>query len=147
MSGKIAPIIWSDVLETGVPVIDEQHKILVNMLNEANERLNDTTGREVVLELVKDLISYAVYHFDEEEELMLLKHYEEIDCAHHCEEHRSFSDKVTELHRNLVQGKRVHRDELIGFLNHWLVNHIMHSDQKFGKFLLAQESGSIGDRP
>ena len=34
-----APLIWNDSLMTGVPEIDEQHRILVHTFNEASEKL------------------------------------------------------------------------------------------------------------
>ncbi|MCF8169227.1 MAG: bacteriohemerythrin [Rhodoferax sp.] len=139
MAGKISPIVWNDTFATGVTTIDDQHKILVNMLNEANERLDESTTRDVLLEIVKDLISYALYHFDEEEELMIHTRYPQTPCQQHMEEHRAFSERVTTIQRELVQGTLIHRDELIGYLNNWLINHIMGTDKRFESFVLASE--------
>jgi len=139
MSRNTSPIAWSDALTTGVTTMDEQHKILVNMINEANYLLDETTGRDVYMEVVKDLISYALYHFDDEEELMITAQYPQDLRQHHIEEHRAFSRKVTTIQQELVQGKLINRDELIGYLNHWLVNHIMGTDQQLGKALLATD--------
>jgi len=132
---KTALIAWNDALMTGVTTMDEQHKILVNMINEANYLLDEKAGRDVYMEVVKDLISYALYHFDEEEELMIAAQYPQELRQHHIEEHRAFSGKVTTIQQELVQGKLIHRDELIGYLNHWLVNHIMVTDQQLGQAL------------
>ncbi len=35
-----APLVWNDSLITGVAEIDEQHHILVHILNEAGEKLS-----------------------------------------------------------------------------------------------------------
>lgn len=35
-------------------------------INEASERLTDTTGRDVLIEIMRGLITYALHHFDEE---------------------------------------------------------------------------------
>ena len=71
MKAGYDPIVWNESLMTGVASIDEQHHILVNMLNEANYRLSESSGREVLEEIVHDLMSYALYHFDNEEEMMV----------------------------------------------------------------------------
>jgi hemerythrin len=125
-----APIVWNDSLQTGVEVIDEQHRILVNMLNDAHERLTDTSSRDLLESIVRDLISYALYHFDTEEELMLETAYEAAARDAHFNEHRAFSEKVAGVQQSLSQGKGVSRDELLGFLNNWLINHIMQTDMR-----------------
>jgi hemerythrin-like metal-binding protein len=146
MNKKTALIAWNDALTTGVTTMDEQHKILVNMINEANDLLNETTGRDVYMEVVKDLIAYALYHFDDEEELMIAAQYPQEAREKHIEEHRAFSHKVTTIHQELVHGKLIDRNELIGYLNHWLVNHIMGTDQQLGKALLAKEKEETSNR-
>jgi hemerythrin-like metal-binding protein len=60
---------WGPALVTGVEAIDEQHKMLVDMLNEANLRMRSHIDRSVTEDIVRDLMSYALYHFETEEDL------------------------------------------------------------------------------
>jgi hemerythrin-like metal-binding protein len=120
---------------TGVQEIDEQHQILVNMLNEANARLTEYSGHDVLQNIIRDLMSYALYHFDTEEELMVENQYDQVDRETHFREHRGFSDKVSKLQQELRQGKLVSREELLTFLNGWLINHILKTDMQLGRFL------------
>ncbi len=129
------PIVWNESLVTGVAIIDEQHQILVNMFNEANHRLTESSGRSVLEEIVRDLMSYALYHFDTEEDLMVEKGYDQQGREAHFREHRSFSAKISGLQQDLGQGKLISREELLSFLNGWLLNHILNTDQRLGKFL------------
>lgn len=129
------PIVWTEKLMTGVESIDEQHQILVNMLNEANQRLTASSGRDVLEEIVRDLMSYALYHFDNEEEMMVENDYTAEEKEAHFREHRAFSKKVSDLQQDLRQGNLISREELLSFLNGWLINHILNTDQKLGKFL------------
>lgn len=129
------PIVWNESLMTGVESIDEQHQILVNMLNEANHRLTESSGRDVLEEIVRDLMSYALYHFDNEEEMMVENAYTPEEQEAHFREHRSFSAKVSGLQQDLRQGKLISREELLSFLNGWLINHILHTDMQLAKFL------------
>jgi hemerythrin-like metal-binding protein len=128
-------IVWNETLMTGVAIIDEQHHILVDMLNEANTRLTENSGRIVLEDIVHDLMSYAVYHFDTEEELMVENHFDPEELKIHVREHRAFSTKVSGLQQELKQGKLISREELLSFLNGWLINHILKTDMKLAGFL------------
>jgi hemerythrin-like metal-binding protein len=57
------------------------------------------------------------------------------DAEKHSQEHRSFSQQVVALREGLKEGRLVSREELLSFLNNWLVNHILHTDQRLGEFL------------
>ena len=132
---------WGPQLETGIESIDAQHKILVEMCNEANRELQDRFDKEFVERIVLDLMNYALYHFDQEEELMRDNAYQALAperAQQHIAEHRGFSDTVARVHHDLAQGKPITREALMGFLNGWLVNHILHTDMALAKFLRSK---------
>ncbi len=136
------PLLWNDSYCTGVDEIDEQHRILVNTLNEANVKLTDESSLELFEQLTRDLLSYALYHFETEEEIMNECGYMEerqADWEHHLHEHRSFSSTVVSIRDDLKLGKRVPRDTLLAFLNNWLINHILHTDKRLGEFVLGRK--------
>lgn len=134
---------WTDALKTGVPDIDEQHMILVHTLNEASEKLARDASAEVLGQITQDLLSYALYHFETEEELMQTLGYREAsaeESAQHLEQHRAFSSKVVGIRENLKAGILITPKELIGFLNDWLVSHIQHTDKKLAAFILGKQA-------
>lgn len=134
------PILWRDEYLTGIERIDEQHKVLVNTLNEANVRLSACVTRDLLEQITRDLLSYALYHFETEESLMREYGYPELadtDAEQHLLEHRSFSKRVVALRDGLRDGELVTREELLSFLNNWLVNHILHTDKRLGSFLIS----------
>lgn len=133
------PIVFDSTLMTGVAEIDDQHRILVNMINEANDRLVETSGRDVLGEIIRDLMSYALYHFETEEALMVTQDYDEAGKQAHFGEHRAFSAKVSELQSEVAQGNPISREDLLSFLNGWLINHIRHTDMRLGRFLNASK--------
>jgi hemerythrin len=138
MSAEANLIVWSDELLTGVKEIDDQHQILVNMLNDANVKLAESSSRAYLDEIVRELISYALYHFDTEEEMMIDKGYDDTAREAHFAEHRAFSEKVSAVQEELKVGKLISREDLLGFLNAWLINHIMKTDKRFGAFVTGQ---------
>jgi hemerythrin-like metal-binding protein len=132
------PLVWNDSYLTGVERIDAQHKVLVNTLNDANARLSGTITRELLEQITRDLLSYAIYHFETEEALMQEFDYAGLSAADevkHREEHRSFSQQVVSLREGLRDGRLVTREDLLSFLNQWLVNHILNTDKRLGAFL------------
>lgn len=135
MNIRPEPILWTEDLATGIAEIDQQHRILVNMLNIANEKLVRDISRNALLAIVHDLMSYAVYHFDTEEELMIENQFPASAQDPHVQEHRQFSSKIAELHRQISQGELISCQELLDFLNDWLLNHITKNDKKLGSFL------------
>jgi hemerythrin-like metal-binding protein len=150
MNDQYKSITWVENMLTGVASIDEQHQILVNMLNMAAIQLTAGSSRLQIEEIIRDLMSYALYHFDTEEELMVANAYPLEAQNKHFEEHRNFSATVAQLQSDIKQGKLITREELLSFLKGWLISHILDTDKQLGKFLLASElrtTDSITDTP
>ena len=137
------PIEWIDSFATGVSEIDDQHRILVNTLNEANAKLAENLDLDFVEQITEDLLSYALYHFETEEGLMQEYGYHDdrIEAAEqHLLQHRGFSSKVVTVRDNLRAGIPISREDLIGFLNNWLIDHILNTDMKLGAHILARRA-------
>lgn len=132
-------IVWNNDLVTGIAKMDEQHRILVNSINEANTRLANNFSADILNQITRDLLSYALYHFETEEELMREFGYTEArnsDCETHQRQHRDFSNKVVEVREGIKAGNLISREDLLSFLNDWLVNHILKTDKRLAEFIL-----------
>ena len=68
---------WSDELSVGVEEIDEQHKVLVGLVNEMHEAIHQRHGSEVVQEILAKLADYTRIHFAVEESLMRILNYQD----------------------------------------------------------------------
>lgn len=135
-------IVWNDALVTGIDIIDEQHQILINLFNEANTKLTANNNADFLEQITRDLLSYALYHFETEEELMQKYGYSEEktgDIERHIRQHRSFSAKAVAVHNDIKAGILISREDLLAFLNSWLINHILNTDKQLAAFLLASE--------
>ena len=131
-------IIWSSDYDTGVEEIDDQHRILVNTINEANEKLQSDSSLGVLESITKDLLSYALYHFETEEELMQEHDYKSYSLEQyeaHMRQHRDFSAQVVAVRETIKAGNPMPKEELIAFLTDWLINHINKTDKKLAAFL------------
>ena len=146
------PIEWSDAMETGIPVIDQQHRYLVDTLRDANLRLLQNHESALLEEIAHDLLRYAIIHFETEEECMVRYGYvaakPEI-AATHIAQHRDFSRRVVAICDQLRERQQVSRIEVLRFLNEWLRNHVLGIDQRLGHFLReagsGAEAGSVRD--
>ena len=135
-------IVWNDGLVTGIDKIDEQHQILINLFNEANTKLTANNNADFFDHISRDFLSYALYHFETEEELIQKYGYSEVktgDIERHILQHRSFSAKVVAVHNDIKAGILISREDLLAFLNSWLINHILNTDKQLTAFLLASE--------
>ena len=65
----MALLVWQDDLNTGIEVIDQQHRRIVEMLNHLYNAQR-SMERTVVGEVIDELVDYTLSHFAFEEELM-----------------------------------------------------------------------------
>ena len=135
-----SPLVWRDEFATGVEAIDEQHKILIHTLQEANQLLASNSSAAILDKITRDLLAYALYHFDTEEELMHQHGYDEQDLEAHLAQHRSFSAKVVSIREDLKSGTLISREALLGFLSDWLSQHILNTDKKLGAHIRAKQA-------
>jgi hemerythrin-like metal-binding protein len=132
------PIEWSESMATGIAAIDKQHHYLVDTLQVANEKLLADDSDMLLSQVVKDLLGYAIMHFETEESLMQRYGYAEAcpdEARVHIAQHREFSRQVVAVSDQLREGQSVSRIEVLRFLNHWLRDHVLGIDQLLGAFL------------
>lgn len=142
-----APIEWSDRMASGVAKIDQQHRYLVDTLRQANTKLLDDHDNALLAEIAKDLLRYAIMHFETEEDLMQRYGYEaaypELARAH-IAQHRDFSRRVVAVCDRLRENQSVSRLEVLKFLNEWLRDHVLGVDQLLGKFVAQKMRETAG---
>ncbi len=120
-------LIWQDDLNTGIDVIDGQHRRIVDMLNQLHSA---QLGRNPVLvgEVIDELVDYTLSHFAFEEELMEEAGYPFTDA--HKRVHALFTRRVNEYRLRFRAGEDV-ADELKSLLSRWLFNHIRNDDKAY----------------
>lgn len=120
-------VAWSDDLKTGIVEIDQQHKMLVDILNEFHQAVIHRQGRQQTGEILDRLIDYTQIHFDTEEsywQSMGLR-----DFSTHQAKHRQLLGEVNELRRRYYDEHLNISMELLHFLKMWLEQHILHTDK------------------
>jgi hemerythrin-like metal-binding protein len=127
---------WISSFETGIAVIDAQHRRLVGMLNELFDAMNRGEGNAVVGRILDGMVEYTQYHFDTEESLFARYGYP--NSAEHTREHKALRKQVIKLRASLRAGRSVFAHQIAELLKDWLRVHILQSDKKYAPFLLAK---------
>lgn len=140
-SGVFEIFPWSKSFDTGLDAIDEQHRVLVDMLNKlachfASGTLElDSTG------LLDELLAYAEYHFSCEQRIwdQELGH-ADITHSHH-ESHQAFFAKIQALSQCESPQEEV-LAQLFRYLTRWLAFHIVDSDRRMAFIVHAIRDGA-----
>lgn len=124
---------WNDSFSVNIKHIDEQHKKLVNLLNNLHDAMKLGKGNQILSKILAELIGYVETHFTTEEKLMSAHRFPEYNS--HKLEHTKLTQKAVELQQNFQQGRGVLTIEVMNFLKNWLQSHILGTDKKYGPFL------------
>lgn len=123
---------WEDKYDVGIEEVNRQHKVLVGIVNEIYNLQRENRSKQMIRRVLEGLIAYTVNHFAYEEYLMKKFAYPAFE--QHKNEHEKLLGQVTDFVGRLDKGENL-ADELLGFLNQWLSNHIPDVDKRYGPFL------------
>lgn len=141
-----ARLVWDDSLATGAGDRRAAQDPCLYTLNEAGEKLGKGAGLDDYEAITQQLLSYALYHFDTEEALMQACGYEQTPRptpnATRPSETGASPTRVMAVRDDLKAGILPPPDPLLGFLNSWLLDHIMLTDKRLATFILARREGT-----
>jgi len=100
----MAIVFWDSSLETGVDVIDIQHRQLFEMINRLHEKNEDPDADRVAFLATLDRMEqYARFHFSEEEALMQQAGYPALE--EHRGKHEEFRQRIETLQQQSGEGE------------------------------------------
>ena len=128
---------WSSEIAVGLSDVDEQHRWLVDRINQLHSELSSPAPRsDAVAEVLEGLMDYTMNHFIMEEELFERHAYP--DTVAHKALHNKFTSTIMNALTDHEDGKNVSYD-VLEFLKDWLIQHIMRTDKVYVPFM--QERG------
>ena len=144
MSSQIDNVEWTTDLESGIDVLDAQHRRYFDLLNDFfQEAAESSSTPEAISDLAKRfdfLRQYAVEHFSTEQEIMERAEYP--DAELHEKAHLYFLNHVGELYEQLKT--RGYSPELAREVNfytiEWFIKHIRMTDMELVKFLKEEST-------
>ena len=113
-------------------LIDEDHQKLYALVGRMEVALMVDKDDGLVLEIMEELIAYTEWHFRHEERLMqehAFPYFEDHRIAHQI-----LIGQVLAFDRDIREGQRDIRQDLIRFLLSWLETHILGEDKKLADF-------------
>jgi hemerythrin len=129
-------LFWDEHYSVHVELIDEQHKKYFAIVNKIVDNLDSSAvDRQVIGEIVKELVDYAFYHFQVEEKYFTEFAYPEAES--HIKGHDIYRNKMKGF---LARMETVSDDEITAlfgelseFATEWFAEHILVEDQKYSQ--------------
>jgi hemerythrin len=130
---------WDINFSTGIATIDQQHKKIIELINQLYEGLKLGKDKVLIEELMKELSEHARVHFKTEEDLFIKFKY--ILTLEHTVEHRRFSFIVMMFNQDYLDGKIIHPLQIIDFLTVWFIDHIVIQDHAYAPYFVEKLKG------
>ena len=124
-------VTWSPTFSVGVKLVDDQHKFLLNLVN---DMFNHVTGdeveeREYFKKIIKQAVDYVKTHFSTEEKIMLHTNFP--GYMEHKKAHDAFVLTVVENIKLFESGKRWVLADFTKYLKEWVLTHIAIMDKQY----------------
>ncbi|MGE6661800.1 bacteriohemerythrin [Pseudomonas sp. NPDC077408] len=118
---------WSNDLDTGIEVIDGQHRRIVDMINQLHLAQQGNQPQKVG-QVIDELVDYTISHFAFEESMLEEAGY--VFTKAHKRVHDVFIKRVHDYRVRFIEGEDI-TDELKGLLGRWLFGHIRNEDRNY----------------
>lgn len=130
-------IIWSEELSVGIESIDEQHQVLIRLINSLNTAMAEGEANLMIGDILLSLTDYTRQHFSYEEQLFEQFGYP--DSADHKRQHSELIEQISALKERFESELSGSIGlEIMQFLKNWLTNHIMKTDKTYSEYLIAK---------
>lgn len=123
---------WKDSYSIGIESIDEQHKRLFAIANQAYELLKNEMlldKYDQIVSILGELRDYTIYHFRFEEEYMAGIGYKKL--LSHKVAHDDFISRIKGIDLdNLDEQQDQYLMEILDFIVQWIEQHILGMDKR-----------------
>ena len=127
-------VTWSDSYSMGVKIIDDQHKGLLDFVNDLFNHASGNEAEERVYfkEVIQQAVQYIKEHFQTEEKLMVSTKYQ--GYAEHKKAHDEFTLTVIQSVKDFESGRRLVLEKFAYFLKDWVLSHIAVMDKQYALY-------------
>lgn len=127
---------WADDLVIDNGPIDDDHRHLVDLVNQLHTATSEGRGIEVVDAILNDLIAYTKGHLQREEALMASLQFPQL--PQHKVHHDRFTERIDALKAKYDAGSITVAAQLSAVLRDWLSLHIRRNDKEIKYFMDRQ---------
>ena len=138
---------WTDKLACGIKIIDDQHKGLVDLVNEMFDHVsgNYVQEHDYFNRVIQEAVKYVKTHFATEEKILIATKF--AGYAEHKKEHENFIRTIVENIKEYESGNRYTLSTFTRFLKDWVLSHIAFMDKQyfeyFRKIATRKEDGKL----
>lgn len=124
---------WRSTMAIGDASVDADHQALVQLINAVELTLTAGNGRAELGVAMDQLASYALAHFEREENLMRYTSFNGL--VPHRQSHRELREQLNTIRRT-IEGETLEslptKDvaRLVDLLRHWLLDHVLKEDMQ-----------------
>lgn len=131
-------ISWTDDLEVGVTLVDDQHKQFFKAANGLADAMWEGRGKEEVGKTLDFLADYAAKHFRDEESIMVQYSYPQLAAQQSA--HVTFNKQMKDLQDRYRAGESASTIsiDLLNGACEWFRNHIRLMDKPMGQYVLSK---------
>jgi hemerythrin-like metal-binding protein len=123
---------WQDRNNTGIALIDEQHRGIVSVINSFYYLIGQGVSNPKLYSCVSDIMkNYSRIHFITEEALLEEIGYKDIEK--HKELHKKLNQEMERIEHDVLRSNDARL--LLNFLKQWWLEHISEQDQRYARFL------------
>jgi hemerythrin len=124
---------WDDRFSVHHPLMDEQHKVILSLINELDSFTGDES-KEIITSFLKRLVDFIHEHFTAEEDLIRSLG-DKVNSISHILYHNKMRQKITNVLIDQLEGKACNPLGLQKYLIDWWEYHIMVEDMKYARIL------------
>jgi hemerythrin len=124
-------IIWKPEYNLGIPIVDEQHRGIVTIINSLYYGMQNKHGEDMLLPINGMINEYTRIHFQTEENFLEKCSYPEF--KEHKESHIELINKLNKVGKESL--RQHDPKEFFDFLKEWWINHICNKDRAFLDYL------------
>ncbi|MEI8210420.1 MAG: bacteriohemerythrin [Methylococcales bacterium] len=133
---------WNDNFNTGIQIIDEQHKVLVKILNQLASHIAFNTDIPTLNIILDELADYTVFHFQTEEGIWHQHFPDDSLEIDHKKTHDSFVETISQAKEQITsESEDSILEGLLSFLTRWLTTHILENDRYLAAVVFFIQSG------
>jgi hemerythrin len=134
VANKEEHVTWSPSYSMGIKLIDDQHKGLLDFVNDL---FNHSTGDEAAerfyfTEVIHQAVQYVKEHFQTEEKIMIATKFP--GYAEHKKIHDEFTLTVIKSVKDFESGKRLVLEKFARFLKDWVLTHVAVMDVQYAQY-------------
>jgi hemerythrin-like metal-binding protein len=128
--------VWKNRYSVGIDSIDQQHKMLIALINHLQTAIEYETGEKFERAALDELVDYTKTHFTYEEGLMRDNDYPDFEA--HKAQHEKMFKKVEEVLAGYEEDHDAAMSNAVEYLKVWLIKHVNGTDKKYSSYLIAR---------